>query len=225
MKNSVIVVSIGRDEHLNISLPTIENYCNKFDINLEIIKKSKWNFKKKNGYNYMTFEKNQVYNFYEKYDKILRLDSDIIITPNCPNLFELDDNNIYGVYEDVGSRKNNRRNQIKLVKKSCGDILDWNSGYINSGVVLASKKHKEIYNINDKIEKIYDINLGDFKEQTLLNWKIRNYGYNIVNLGYKYNHMSMFEKTHDLSYIIHFAGPQNGKVDKMKNVYKKFYKV
>lgn len=224
MKNSIVLISINRDKYLKYSLPTVEKYCDKHNIGLELITKPKWGFENKNGYNYLTFEKNQTYDFFDKYDRILRLDSDVIITPNCPNLFENTDfDYIYVVFEDVGSRLNNRRKQMKLIQKTMGNINGWNSGYFNSGVVLSSKKHAEMYNIEKIQHKIYKLNLGLFKEQTLLNWNVRNLGFEIKNLGFEYNHMSMFGNDYNKSKIIHFAGSQNSKEEKIKKIYNKFY--
>lgn len=229
MKNALVIVSIGRDEYLKYSLPTFEKYCKKNNLELEIIKNNKWNLENKkeskHNYNYINFAKNQVYDCFDKYDRILRLDSDIIISPNCPNIFKItNENYIYGVREDVGSHKKVVNKQIEIVKKSCGDIPNWNEGYINGGVVLTSKKHKEIFNIKDIIKNIYDIELGGMKEQTYLNWRIKKLGFEINYLDYKFNHVGIFPSNYDKSYIIHFAGRQDGKVKKLRNMYNKLYK-
>ena len=230
MKNAIVVISIGRDSYLQYSLPTIKKYCQKYGIDFEIIKESKWGFENRKNtkfnYNYLNFEKNQTGNYFDKYDRILRLDSDIIITPNCPDLFEMtDEKYIYGVREDVGGHgKNTVSKQITIVKESCGDIPEWKEGFINGGVVLSSKQHHEMYNIDDIVDNIYDINLGGMKEQTYLNWRINKLGFEVKYLDYKFNHVGIFPQNYNNSYIIHFAGRQEGKAERLKKMYNKFYK-
>jgi lipopolysaccharide biosynthesis glycosyltransferase len=214
-KNVVLIVSIGRDEQLLEALPSVTNFCTKYNADLLVITKSKWNFTIENGYNYKTFEKNQIYDVFEVYDKVLRLDSDVIITPNCPDLFSFESNTFYVSYEDVLSRKSQRLGEIERAKNILGEIPEWKSGYFNSGVILCDSIHRDVFDIEP--DEIKSLELGPFKEQTYLNWRVRDAKYNIVNLGSKFNYTGIFtdEGKYD-SWIIHYAGSQNDKVIKMK---------
>jgi lipopolysaccharide biosynthesis glycosyltransferase len=221
------VISIGKEEILKYSLPTIQKYADRINVPLIVINKPKYNIDKNNSnYNYLTFEKNQIYDLFDKYDRVLRLDSDVIIKEDCPNLFHNDVGKFYCVFEDVGSKKNNRKHQIKTIKKTLGDIPDWTEEYFNSGVILCDKIHKESFNIDSK--NIINLNLGDFKEQNYLNWLTRAHEFSIVNLGHKYNHMNFFTEefkyNKDDSFILHYAGNQKIKINNMKNDFKKYYK-
>lgn len=225
MKNLIFIVSIGRDNYLQYCLPSVELYCKKYNIDFKIINTPKYNLPVTNEYNYNTFEKNQIYDFIDGYDRILRLDSDIIITPHCPNYFTTDPNYIYVSNEDVGSRKQQRINEIKLIQQSLGKIKNWKNGYFNSGVILFSKQHKEIFNI-----KGLDLtkNLGSFKEQNVLNWKVHNLNFPIKDLGMNFNHTRIYEESwcnsdRKKANIIHYAGPQNTKEIKMKEDFKYFF--
>jgi lipopolysaccharide biosynthesis glycosyltransferase len=226
-KNAICVVSIGRDHLLQYSLPTIEHYGKKYNADVRVIKDSKWNFDKRNGYNYLTFEKYQAGDVLEEYERVLRLDSDVIVSPSAPNLFDTDPNIIYATREDVLDRRYDRLKQIHLVKQAMGNIPEWNDFYINGGVVLASKKHKEIYTIKkEEVEEIYSKNLGPFKEQTFLNWRIRKNKFPVCDLGPRFNRMSMFKnviKKED-AFIIHYAGSQLGKEEDMKNDFEKYFR-
>jgi len=225
-KNCICLISIGREEIFEYSYPTIKSYANKVDADLIVINKKKYNIDKKDNYNYLTFEKNQIYDLFDKYDRILRLDSDIIIKENCPNLFDNPVGKFYCVFEDVGIKESQRRNEIKLIKTQLGQIPNWSKGYFNSGVILCDKEHKEIFDID--IEVIQKNSLGSFKEQNYLNWLVRNKGLEIIDLGHKYNHMgfftSHFKLNKDDSYILHYAGKQNIKPQDMKNDLKKYFK-
>ncbi len=180
MTNCVAVVAINGKTILNYTKPLLEQYCKRTNSDLVIIDKPLYNIKSKHKkkYNYLKFEKNQIYNLFENYDKVLRLDLDIVINPDAPNYFELDDNYFY-VTEEPG-----RLSEISQIKKDLGNIDSWNDFYFNGGVILASKKHKEVFNINDIN---FDLDLGLLKEQNVLNWKVNKLGVKVKDLGPLFN--------------------------------------
>ena len=212
--NAVVVIGIGRDQVLDLSMQTVERYCEKYSLPLEVIKKAKYGYENRPHYRYINFEKNQVYDLLGKYDRILRLDSDVLITASCPDIFEeFPEDCFTAVPEDVGDRKTDREHQMEIAQEELGLTL-WDR-YFNSGVVLASKQHKEAFNIQEY--NLYNKYLGDYKEQTLLNWRVANLKYKTYWASHKYNHLSMFSEDIRNSYIIHYAGGQAEKPSKMKN--------
>jgi len=154
----------------------------------------------------------QIRELLEVYDRVLNLDSDILITPKCPNIFkEVPINKIGTIFEDEGSRQKQRRGLIKQVQEKFGNV-NWTTGYINTGVFLVSKQHKNIFEtVNGKCWDGWgfdDIHLG---------WQIRKKEYEIYRLHWRWNNMAMFfEKWNGFpnrfdSYMIHYAG--QGKFD------------
>jgi lipopolysaccharide biosynthesis glycosyltransferase len=152
------------------------------------------------------------YDLLEIYDRILYLDSDIVINKNCPNIFWVVPYDTVGlVFEDKGSRLENRRARIMRIKNIYGGNEDWTSGLLNSGVLVVSHPHKEIFT---KIKgKLWG---QDFeakgKNQTHFSYQLMKQGHKYIDLGYKWNHMSMFSEPWNGSasrfdsYIIHYAG-------------------
>jgi|SRR6056300_521536 len=195
MKNAVVVIAIGIPKLIKTNLISFETYCRNTNSDLVIIDKPIYNitstFNNKKAYpimgeySYFKFEKNQIYQTFDDYDRILRLDADIVINPNTPNLFNFDDRYIYAVREDVNSVQVQRQTQITRIKKDLGDIIDWNEHYFNGGVVLASKQHREAFNISG-ID--FNLDLGILKEQNVFNWKVRKLNFNIVDLGSNFNY-------------------------------------
>lgn len=231
-KNCVCVVSVGRESILKLTKPYFQKYCDRHDIDLVVLESPKYALPITDEYNYNTFEKNQVYSLFTKYDRIARLDDDIIITDQCPNLFEVvPEDKIGVVFEDVGKRKRHRLMQIQLSKHTLGNLAtEWNTDYFNSGVVICSKQHRQAFNINRYLLNITDMNLGPFKEQTLLNWTVRSLDFDIFPLEYKYNHMDMFSKatgftdaSMDSSYIIHYAGGVKTKAKLKRDIHKDIF--
>jgi len=157
------------------------------------------------------------FNLLDEYDRILHLDSDIIIRKNCPNLFEfIDETKIGTILEDKGSRQDHRRQLMKQIQEERGSV-NWTEGYNNTGVFMVSKMHKEIFNVN--LDSVWR---GFGEDDVELGYQIHKLGFEIQELPYTLNHMSMFSEPWNESpsrfdsYIIHYAG--NGFFSFMKNV-------
>lgn len=146
----------------------------------------------------------QFYDLFEKYDRLISLDSDILISPDCPNLFDkVDYKKIGSVFEDIGNRTAERRERIKKAQLQFGDI-GWKSGYINTGVAVFSKCHREIF----KERELY-LDLG--YDDVYLGYWIHKLGFEIQELDWKWNFMKVFgdqygHNTRYEAYIIHYAG-------------------
>ena len=169
------------------------------------------------------------YDLYENYDQILSLDSDVLLSPNCPNLFEIIPFDSVGtVYEDKGSRATDRRARMAKAQVKYGDV-GWRKGYINTGVFLTSKVHRDIFTkINDEYynDRGYDdVHLG---------YQINKMGFKVHEWDYKFNHMTMFSEgwngspSRFDSHIIHYAGvgvfeKGQNRISQMKRDYKHWY--
>jgi len=149
----------------------------------------------------------ELYNLLDEYDRIVQLDSDIVINKDCPNLFDcVHYDKIGTIFEDVGSRFRDRLARIEQVQMEWGSV-NWIRGYPNTGVFVVSKPHKEIFR---KFNGRYWTHLGF--DCVHLGYQIHRLKMKICQLGYVFNHMSMFsEPWNDCqsrfnSYIIHYAG-------------------
>jgi lipopolysaccharide biosynthesis glycosyltransferase len=147
------------------------------------------------------------YELHEEYDRILHIDTDTLIMPNCPNLFEVVDPDEIGTCcEDKGPRQHARLQSIYLAQQKFGAI-GWNREYINTGVFVTSKEHREIYT---KINGEYWTDWGS--DDVHIGYLIKKNGFEINDLGYKFNHMTMFSQDWNGgpsrfdSHIIHYAG-------------------
>lgn len=153
-----------------------------------------------------------LYDQLDTYDRILHLDSDVVINKNCPNIFEaVPDDTIGFVFEDKGSRLENRRKRIVRIKNLFGGNEKWTSGYFNAGMFVVSHLHREIFTSIDGVFWGEDFKVRG-SDQTHLGYQIMKQGHKYIDLGYKFNHMSMFSEQWNGSpsrfdsYIIHYAG-------------------
>jgi len=161
----------------------------------------------------------------DDYDRIICIDSDILIKNSCPNLFDVVPYECVGTnLEDVGSRTSNRRARISAANRIFGDI-GWTEGYINTGVFVVSKPHQNIFN---KINGGYaedSVFEGGF-DDVQLGYLIHKYEHCIHELPYQFNHMTMYSEEWNgnpdrfKSHIIHYAGAgifdSHSRIDQIK---------
>ena len=149
----------------------------------------------------------QVGELLDDYERIIVIDSDVIILPDCPDPFGIvDEDKIGSIYEDKGSRQEHRRQIIKDIQAKFGDV-GWTEGYINSGFLVVSKRHKKIF------EKINGELWTEFGfDDPLLAYNAHKHGFKIQELPCKWNFMSMHGESWNGSqsrfnaFIIHYSG-------------------
>ena len=171
------------------------------------------------------------YELHETYDRILHLDTDTLLSPHCPNLFDIVPYDKIGtIYEDKGSRRSARLNTILGALRKF-DFIDWYGGYINTGVFMTSRCHRDIF---QSINGEYWTGFGS--DDVLLGYQIKRLEFEVHELPFQFNHMAMFSEEWNEhadrfnSNIIHYAGrgtfeagPSN-KVEQMRLDFKRWYK-
>ncbi len=209
--------------------PILKNYAEKVGADFLVLNEE-YDAKDATGgigngvYQFRIFEH---YKLHDKYDRILSLDNDIMIHPNCPNIFDcVPYDQIGTIYEDVGSRKQWRQNCMIDAQNQFG-FIGWQDGYINTGVFLTSKCHKDIF---QKINGKYFVDWGT--DDVHIGYLINKYGYKVKRLPYQWNHMTMFSEPWNQSAdrfqsnIIHYAGngvfEKNSVSDKLEQAKKDF---
>lgn len=205
---------VGVIDYLPYTLPILKKYAKKWGAEFKILDKS---------YGPVFWRLMSFYGLLDEYDRILYIDADVVITKTCPNIFEVVPYDTIGfVFEDKGSRLKNRQARIAHIKRIYGGNENWATGYFNEGVFVVSHPHKEIFTkINGKLwgEGLKSFEAG--RAQTHYGYQIIKQGHKYVDLGFKFNHMSMFSEPWNGSpsrfdsYILHYAGhgafPDKGK--------------
>ena len=143
----------------------------------------------------------------DKYERLILLDTDMLILPSCPNILdEVPFDCVGSIFEDKGTRKPERLESIKNIQDEWGNV-GWEKGYTNAGTFVLSNCHKRILDSHNghywKERGSVDVHMS---------YIVRKNNYKIHELSYKWNHMTMFsEKWNGYadrfdSYIIHYAG-------------------
>ena len=190
------------DGYTSHTLPIQEMWARKWGADYKILDDPAYSRRAMWCYRTLVF-----YELLEVYDRILYIDADAIINKDCPKLFEMIPFDTIGVVmEDKGSRRKERLNRIRRVNTHLGEI-DWQEGFFNMGVYVVSSIHCDIFQkVNGKLweDKGWD--------SPFYSYQIMRLGYKYVDLGYKWNHMSMCSEgwngspSRFDSYIIHYAG-------------------
>jgi lipopolysaccharide biosynthesis glycosyltransferase len=198
-------VTVRADDNIKsmtqLTFPIIEKFCKKCGAEFIVLDHTPLIM---SDNNLPHFRIMKLYELLDTYDRIINLDADIVINKNCPNLFDVVPGICIGtIYEDKVSRENTRVSRIKDIQLLFVDI-GWKSGYINTGVFVVSKKHREIFtSINGKY---YTKNGSD---DVHLGYQMKKLKVDVHELDYRFNHMTMFSENgldRFRSFIIHYAG-------------------
>lgn len=202
MKNLVLTIVIGNDYRkiANLTHPFIKKYAAKIGADFICIDKQK--ISKTTPH----WEKFQIYDLLNKYDRILYIDSDIIIRNDCPDLFKIVPENKLGAFNEAPYTNRSKELMIDICKQYGVVLPDWNGKYYNSGVLVLSKQHKYLFKKPNR-------EIFSFYEQSYLNMKIALEKPVIHELYYKFNRMTCMDKftgeERFASFIIHYAGYPN----------------
>ena len=184
--------------------PSIKSYANKCEADLLILDKEPPVMTEDNRPHYRIVH---VYDILDEYDRVILLDTDMLVKKSCPNLFEVvPENKVGTIYEDVGEALPDRRMRIKKIQSEWGDV-GWETGYTNAGTTVISKCHRDIFLPHNGH---YYLPWGS--ADLHLSYMIHKNNFEVHELPFQYNHMTMFSDSWNSSadrfksHIIHYAG-------------------
>ena len=198
MKTAVVTVTIGVkfEEMSKLTHPSIKIYADK--IGAEFIVLNKQSQLSPTPH----FEKFQLYYLLNKYDRIIYLDTDLILRKDCPNLFDIVPESKFGAFNEGAFCERAQAFQMAQQQHKIF-IRNWNGKYFNSGVMVISRMHKFLF----KLPENTDLN---FYEQSYLNLMLHSNQVEIFDLDSNFNRMSCIDSKTGLhrlnSYIVHYAG-------------------
>lgn len=196
--NLVLTISIG-EYHQKISkytLPYIKKYAEKIGADFLNITE----FKKE----YITQKWNKFYihELLNKYKRILYLDVDLIIREDCPSLFDIVPETKLGMFNE--GRYAPRLEYLQQASEYYKEELPkWNGKFYNSGVMVISRMHKQIFKLPKGIDFVET-------DQPYINLRIAKDKIEMHDLDYKFNRMDILDSFCGISrldsYIVHYAG-------------------
>ncbi|MEA5565344.1 glycosyltransferase [Anabaena sp. UHCC 0399] len=177
---AVVTLCIGKEYSLGeLTHPLLAAYAKKVDADFIVIDSEKLNL------GYLHYEKYQIYDLLERYERIIYLDTDVIVTPECPNLFEIVPEEKFGAFL-VSNHTYFHDGSIKDIQNELGNI-NWERTYFNSGVMVVSQAHRQVFSVDNNL-LAWAKTKRAFIEQTILNYTIQKLGIEIHDIDYKFNH-------------------------------------
>lgn len=203
-KNLVLTICVG-DTYKKIGKithPTLKKYAKNINAEFVIINKS--------ACTSPHWEKfNNIYQLLNKYERILYLDTDIIIRDDCPDIFNLVPINKIGLFNEMPFTLQRNLSLIDACKEYGITLKKWDGKYYNTGVMVISRQHKELFKKPEK-------EVFNFYEQGYFNAnlakKLESAGneLSVHELPYQMNRMTCMDQytgeERFASNIIHYAG-------------------
>lgn len=203
-KTAVITMCFGNfDKLAEYTHPTIKAYAEKIGADFIVINEKKLTTK------FIHYEKFQLYHYLTKYNRIIFMDTDLIVRPDTPNLFDI-------VPEHKFAAFNEGRfiNSVEIIRDACMkfniSLPKWDRQYYNTGVLVFSRLHKDIFKKPDKEYDVYGKDVGVLHyEQPYINLKLISGEYETFDLDHKFNCMSLMVpltgENRLSSYVVHYA--------------------
>lgn len=239
MKQMIYQVYVGKKSQLyDFCVDSVARYCKKYNIDHIVQKtpilriapdpfssnRSKEATSKHGGF-LPIYEKENAFDYFDRYDQIAIVDADIYIRENAPNLFdELGDHDFAAVCERempltnqyIAKIENYSRMQYSTLKDVDWKWNKFGAEFFNMGLMVLNTSFKT-YLKNQTSKQFLDRwefkrfidGLGAWKwstDQTLLNWWIKKEKMNVKHLPWQYNalYKGVFDEKIPDSYFVHF---------------------
>lgn len=161
-------------------------------------------------------EKLRIGEYLGAYDRVLFLDGDLLVRPDCPNLFGLVPPGHYAAYDEGAACRvtfeiEARIDAVNGIARFFGlPAPQWppKFSYLNSGVILVDRCHKPIFGQPCPEPVPNPTGHNVCAEQNYLNYMVMRHKAKVWHLPVCFNQMPWNNTTDhlDCSYIVHFAG-------------------
>jgi hypothetical protein len=152
------------------------------------------------------WEKLQLRQFLGDFDRVLWLDCDVIVRGDCPNLFATVPEGVIGAWNEAPFGPWDYPSFVSkwasFEGRSSPPYPGW---HLNSGVMVLSRKHAALFSDPASFpgyELLWD--------QGWLNYIAAREGTELMDIGWKFNHMFIAPPTRHESFVIHYCGTVNG---------------
>ena len=138
-----------------------------------------------------------------QYDRIIYIDTDAIIRPDCPDLFELVPESEVGAFNEgmFLERADVMRDAFRLY---CSGAMAWDGRYFNSGLMVISRRYSQAFRPPEAQPQQH------FYEQSWLNLQFARLGVPMRDLEYRFNYMPSLQELTGYpmghAVIAHYAG-------------------
>jgi len=198
IKAAVVTMVIG-DQYKRIAEvthPTLVAYASRIGADFVVIRERYYS-KVPTGY-----EKLQIGRILENYDRVIYLDTDVIVRNDTPNLLWIVPEWFIGVYNESDPTWESRIDVPGFMPGFCNSLRlpmpDYRGRYFNTGVMVVGRKHSALFTAPTVFPNCHG-------EQGYLNIQIHLLGYSILELPSRFNRIPdcLYGDGTD-AYIIHY---------------------
>lgn len=197
-KYAVVTVSIGKlyTDIAKMTHPTIKAYADKICADFIVIDEVDTKYLSQK---WMKFKLKEILS---EYDRIIYMDTDIIVRPDTPNLFDIVP---VGKFSAFNEGRYASRGQYLMESRFVynEEIKFEDTNFYNTGVFVCDSCHRRIFRIPKNATESAD-------EQSYLNLRLINDKIDMHELTFKFNRMSLMDKiigkTRWDAFVIHYAG-------------------
>jgi len=204
MKNALFTIAVGADyeKMAELTHPLMRSYADKIGCDFHVVRENTCS-----SPHWMKFQ--TVQELLNRYGRIIYFDTDIIVKPDCPDLFKIVPTIKLGLFNELPWTSQ----RIFSFSEACKDYgllpKRWKGCYYNTGVMVIPRQFKSLF---AKPEK----ELFNFYEQGYFNAALAMFleragnEFSVHDLHYKFNRMTCMDQFtgehRQASHIIHYAG-------------------
>lgn len=152
------------------------------------------------------YNKLNIVELLDHYDRVLHIDTDIIVRKDAPSLFDIVPQDKIGIVSESDFVAESDRGGLMLewAERNGIKLENWGKRYYNTGVFLFSQRHHKMLDVSGSF---YD---DSFYEQTMINMNIYLNQLEVHELDPRFNRMTFMDgillmPRHD-AYFIHYGG-------------------
>jgi len=207
-KNLIVTIMFGSDPSFYFAKKSFIDYAKKVDADFICLTEYSGDFEslsKSNMLHEALFEKLALGRYLKKYQRVLYIDGDILITPQAKNIFTEYPNldNVYMLNEGLLSQ---RKEELRLISSRIKKPIN-DRNYFNAGVILFSSGAKFLQTVLIKDLQFF-YNSSNWFDQTYINYICRLNELNVFSLAGNFNRMALLgpADTRFSADFIHYAG-------------------
>jgi lipopolysaccharide biosynthesis glycosyltransferase len=206
MKKAVVTICFGNAYNAlgEVTHPTLHAYAQRINADFHVITIPKIPNPNKQAFLY-SYEKHQLQEFLLHYDRVIYLDTDIIVSSDCPDLFDVVPYSHFGAFSE--GRWLERKDALAyaelqwefLAKENVAE--KWAKNYFNAGVMVIDKTHHQIFALPEVLH-------NNFYDQTWFNCQVAiRCPDKFQDITHAFNRMRHLDWARRLdAFIIHYAG-------------------
>lgn len=201
MATALVTLTIGKqfEEMAKLTHPSLKRYAASIGAYFHIITERK--FPQANE----CYEKLQCRELLGQFDRIIYLDTDILVKKTCPNLFDIVPFGTFGAFAEGKVLGNGRRALEQAKNQGWGDYTAQVTQFFNAGVMIFDKTHIDVFTAPEVFH-------NNFWDNTWMCIQVMKHVKSFMDIGPTFDFMCSLDWPNRLTkaQIVHYAGNAKG---------------